>query len=438
MDFDIDDVIDIPDDAGARLRIALDLAPDAPLRIAYVCGPGDVVGTFNHWKRGIPDPGVLIITYSSMFYSLTRKLGAQALLIVDQDRQPEEVDDKFIFAHCARFRNFTGLSYHRAEYLYARRVANRIKAFDPHVVLLGTDAPLALFFMLPTKSRKILTAHNTFWPMGSTTRSLRQSIEMRLRSASLRHVDAAVCTSVECQRQIETLSGLGKPLFVETPQVLERFIQPIRPRPELKRLLYLGRIEETKGIFDLLSVFEDLCADHPGLFLTFAGSGSSDARLGERIANLEARHKIHFAGRLTADAVHDLLEQTDLLVCPTRTSFAEGLAVVVLEAASHGVPSVISSVVPAKETVGDGCVVFPADSREGLASALRGLLEDQNSYRRLTTSVSSVRGTLLDRSRYQAILLKGQNGNRRTPSFGVKKLGWGRQLDLRGALTFVS
>ena len=45
-------------------------SPQRPLRIVYAAGPGDVVGTYRHWKEGRDDPSQVAITYSGQFYDL--------------------------------------------------------------------------------------------------------------------------------------------------------------------------------------------------------------------------------------------------------------------------------------------------------------------------------------------------------------------------------
>ena len=45
-----------------------------PLRILYAAGPGDVIGTYRHWKEGRDDPSQIAITYSGQFYSLCKEL----------------------------------------------------------------------------------------------------------------------------------------------------------------------------------------------------------------------------------------------------------------------------------------------------------------------------------------------------------------------------
>src|SRR6188508_639513 len=66
-----------------------------PLRIVYAAGPGDVVGTFRHWKEGRDDPSQVAVTYSGQFYDLCREIGAQAYVISHCPRRDRESDAQF-------------------------------------------------------------------------------------------------------------------------------------------------------------------------------------------------------------------------------------------------------------------------------------------------------------------------------------------------------
>ncbi|OSZ75428.1 hypothetical protein [Hydrogenophaga sp. IBVHS1] len=159
--------LSLPDDAPMLVRKALGLPHGAPLRIAYVCGPGDAVGTFEHWMRGMHDPRTPVIAYSAMFYSLVESLDARALLLVEQDRQPNATDPRFSFVHTAHPRGRRGLDYRRDQAAFTRSVLQALSAWPADVIVVGTDAPASLVARLPRESRIVLTAHNVFWPMGA-------------------------------------------------------------------------------------------------------------------------------------------------------------------------------------------------------------------------------------------------------------------------------
>lgn len=401
----------LPDNAAALARQSLAIAPDGPLRIAFVAGPGDVVGTFEHWVEGRHDPRTPVIAYSSMFYSVVDSLQAEALVLEEAGRQPDSARPGFTFQYTPRRRDRGGIGYRLDQRAFTADVLRRLRDFRPHVVLAGIDAPPALLARLPKSARLVLTVHNTFWPMGRRPEGLKARVKIWLAARPLPRFDSAVCTSQECADQLAALGGPVRTSLVEVPQMLADFL-PDTPvtRTQARRILFLGRIEEAKGIFDLLAAFEAVADDRPDLSLTFAGAGMAEAALRERIGQSRHADRITFPGQFSAREVHETLEKTDLLVCPTRTSFPEGLALVVVEAAAHGVPTLLSSIIPAKALVPGACVEFPADDTAALTAELRRLVERPDDYGALAKQLASQRDHFLDRSKswgtlfYRAIL----------------------------------
>jgi hypothetical protein len=51
------------------------------MKLMYLTGPGNIIGTFEHWKNGKDDPSQLAITYSGQFYETCAELGAEAYVI---------------------------------------------------------------------------------------------------------------------------------------------------------------------------------------------------------------------------------------------------------------------------------------------------------------------------------------------------------------------
>lgn len=407
----INDCLVLPQDAPVAVRRALELSDDAPLRIAYICGPGDAVGTFEHWSRGRQDPRTPVIAYSAMFYSMVALLDAQALLLVEQRRQPDGAPDpRFHFAYTEHARGAGGLGYWRDQAIFARNVLRALSTWPADIILVGTDAPAALIAHLPAAKRIILTAHNVFWPMGTVPASLGKRARLWYLERALRRVRSAVCTSQECARQIVALGGNADRMFAETPQILPEFFPPATSRNACNRLLYLGRIEVNKGVFDLIEAFNAISGDFPTLSLDIAGTGSADPDLRQAVACAPHPERIRIHGLLDANGVHALLDASDLLVCPTRLEFGEGLALVVVEAAVHGVPAVVSSIVPARDLLEGACKVFPANDVNALTRTLRSLVDDHEAIRVLSEAALTSRTQFLDRSRswgsqlYKAIL----------------------------------
>jgi len=102
------------------------------------------------------------------------------------------------------------------------------------------------------------------------------------------------------------------------------------------RLLYVGRLDRSKGVLDLPEIDRRLRAAHINAEWTIQGPGPAEGEL--RAAWGDAPH-VTWNGRTTMDRVKALYLEHDILVMPSRT---EGLPVALLEGMAHGCVPVVS------------------------------------------------------------------------------------------------
>ena len=146
-------------------------------------------------------------------------------------------------------------------------------------------------------------------------------------------------------------------------------------------LLFVGRIERDKGVFDLLEAFCAVRDSVPGLALVCAGEGDREG-LARRAAQLGVHDALHLPGWLDAGAVRYLLERATAFVLP---SHVEGQPMSLLEAMSMRTPVVATRVGAIPELVSDrvtGYLVDPGDTAE-LEHALEELLLDPSESARI-------------------------------------------------------
>lgn len=393
------DFVQVPEGAAEDLRALLGIPAAVRPRIAFLAGPGDAAGSFEHWTRREADPRTPVMAYSTMFYCLVARLNAEALVVCEQAQLPNVEDPRFAFISIDRPRPPGPVAYRRSEMAYGRRVLRALRDYQPHILLVGIDAPFWLMRFAPQEWRIVLTAHNALYPMGLEQRTPRQRLRGWLTAARLKRVVTGVCTSQEVARQVaEACPALGGRLWTEVPQVQRCHLRCGRDATGIRRIVYVGRLEEDKGPLDLLAAFEAAASQHQDLELIFAGDGSLAPRLTQQARQSPLRHRIHLAGVLDARGVHDLLSTADLLVCPTRRAFNEGLALVAIEAAIQGVPAILSSVVPAKQLLQDACVEFPADDVHALQKCMQDLIADPGRVALLRDELTRRRHVHFDRS----------------------------------------
>jgi glycosyltransferase involved in cell wall biosynthesis len=153
-------------------------------------------------------------------------------------------------------------------------------------------------------------------------------------------------------------------------------VQPIAPQAGRSNMvLFVGRLEAAKGVFDLMDSIAELRGAVPDLRVVFAGEGDH-AALARYAARLGIADAVKFTGQVGPSGKRALFESAAAFVLP---SYAEGLPLGLLEAMAAGVPVIASPVGGVPEAVVDGVsgfLVAPGD-RAALSRLLRTLLLDR-------------------------------------------------------------
>jgi glycosyltransferase involved in cell wall biosynthesis len=195
------------------------------------------------------------------------------------------------------------------------------------------------------------------------------------------------------------------------------------PVPGPLRLIFLGRLTESKGVLSLPEIDRLLGLAGVPVTWTVVGSGPAGAAL--RSAWRDAAHVRWIEAAAPAD-VTALGADHDVFVLPT---IAEGLSVATVEAMSVGLVPVVSDL-PSMAELFDGERTgfrVPADSPIAFADAIAALSRDRD---RLERMGNAARSLVIERfdvrartSAYQALFAKWRELYRLRPVAQVKSYG---------------
>jgi glycosyltransferase involved in cell wall biosynthesis len=149
---------------------------------------------------------------------------------------------------------------------------------------------------------------------------------------------------------------------------------PFSVPQEPGRILFLGRLEAAKGVFELLGAGARLAPSFPALRLVFGGEGDA-AALRAKAAELGIGERIELIGWAGPQERDAQLARASVFCLP---SHAEGLPMAMLEAMAAGRAVVASSVGGIPETIVDGenGLLVPPRDEAALARALEQVLKD--------------------------------------------------------------
>ena len=135
------------------------------------------------------------------------------------------------------------------------------------------------------------------------------------------------------------------------------------------RLLYLGQIEDHKGVEFLINSFMDF--KKGDCQLTIAGDGSK-LEIVRKLSKQDKR--INVLGKVSGSKLDEILNQTDLLIVPSI--WWENSPTVIYEAYSHNIPVLVSDSGGSKELVKDGETgwIFESSNKKSLQVKLNLVL----------------------------------------------------------------
>lgn len=128
-------------------------------------------------------------------------------------------------------------------------------------------------------------------------------------------------------------------------------------RKNNKIILFVGSLEQLKGIHILIKAFNKIVDKYSKLVLVIAGQGRMKKELDLLVKNLNLSDKVFFVGYLDKISLKKLYHIADLFVLP---SMSESFPRVLLEAMASGTPCLASDINAHIATLGYGKVGFTA------------------------------------------------------------------------------
>lgn len=146
------------------------------------------------------------------------------------------------------------------------------------------------------------------------------------------------------------------------------------------KLLYVGVIKETKGVFDLLEALHLLVSENPSILLRIMGEPDhvrTKTRLIKAARRLKLLKHIEFLGMIPGDDRFEFYLNSNIFVFPSFFE-SEAMPNVVIEAMQFNLPVVATKWRGAKELVIDNETGFlvPVNAPSRLFEALRNLIDN--------------------------------------------------------------
>jgi glycosyltransferase involved in cell wall biosynthesis len=252
-----------------------------------------------------------------------------------------------------------------------------INAHTPLPPAVNTSLPVVTTVHSPMRADAAATSGTDFYSLATRMQSLvSQDIEAAIfrRSQKITAVARWVGRALR-QYGVDpasiTVTGNGvESCFLKSPCVQQR-------KPYV---LYVGRLESSKGLLELVAAAKEVIQRVPELNLRFVlvGKGPLLPKLQKLVSRAGLQVRFDFRGHVDSQRRNDLVRLYNTASIFVLPSHHEGMPTTLLEAMASGLPVVSTSVGGALEAVTDGVngLLVPPREPGALAEALIVLLED--------------------------------------------------------------
>lgn len=347
--------------------------------LIYIELHGDVVEALTRWFNKEDLLSETSKTFSGQVFDFCKNKNLNTLAI-SAFSEEKSVNFKNFRAYSKPRLTFGGsIGYHLTQILFGIKILAIVIWHHPKYLHITTGtthwfmlAPLKLFGI------KIFPQfHNTFWPKGYPPLGRLQRIMLKLDAFFLKNIaKVAFCCSPEIKRQIEEITNKQNcPTYVFKAQFYRKNFQQPLPSPDIQAkpfvIVFAGRIERSKGVFDILSMAKQLKNENVLFHICGNGSDLDELKNACTESNLDGNVKIH--GRLNRPELLDIYSQCHAVIVPTRSGFCEGLPLVVIEGILVGRPVITSELSNALDVLGPAIMEAKAENIDSYVTAIKQL-----------------------------------------------------------------
>jgi glycosyltransferase involved in cell wall biosynthesis len=170
-------------------------------------------------------------------------------------------------------------------------------------------------------------------------------------------------------------SNFADKVKVIPPGVENSWFKVERKPSATKKILFWGRLEDEKGLPEIIYAMQKISKVFKDMTLTLIGEGSRLEQYKASVANYGLKDRVEFTGWLSNREIQKLVTQSNLGLFPSRI---ESFGLSVVEAMAAGLPIVTASGGAIPENVKEGVtgMLVPINNADALTKAIISALEN--------------------------------------------------------------
>lgn len=155
-----------------------------------------------------------------------------------------------------------------------------------------------------------------------------------------------------------------------------------QPKPNnassLLRILFVGRFEKYKGVFEILEAATNLVNDYKNIEFVFVGAGSEENEM-YKFEKKYGLDKFVTHKSIPYEKIHEIYQSADIFIAPSKDikTWQEQYGYMLLEAQASGLPIITTDAGSIPEVVGDAAIIVEQNDVQELTQQLKKLIENK-------------------------------------------------------------
>lgn len=383
------------------------------IRILYACGAADAVKDYETWSVGKRTYHGLSNTCSIQLMRICEERGLFCHL-VSRVKRPARVAGTHISAENKPipFQGRGGILYHVGQLYYELYLIWTAVRLRTDLVIVRESGHWFVMCLMSLFGTKVIPELQcSLWNAALPDMPARRTWLRRANDYFFsRHAFAVLVLSKTIGDQVRRISGPnGPPIINFVPNYHSAPFDAV-PEPNSGRhsfrVLYIGRIERNKGVFDLLETAERLRTKHGARFLfDLCGKGRAYDELSDSIRRRNLNQTVTLHGHCDRSMLLTRLGECNVVLVPTTRKFNEGGPRTAAEAILCRRPAIVSKACPIAGYIKNSITVVEPEDIDGYANAIERLADDEHLYAQKVASCEVDRRQFVDANRsFRAML----------------------------------
>lgn len=248
-------------------------------------------------------------------------------------------------------------------------VFNEVKIAHIHMSENGSCYRTMLLIIVSKIFKKKVLVHSHGSEIEKFYFQLGNGIRKKLFRSIIQKADCIIVLTEGWKNFWSDIINPEKIIVIPNSVKIPKEIKKVYNTKESLKILFLGKVGERKGIYDLIDAVDILIKDKINVELFIGGDGEID-NCSKYIKKLNLDNQVHLCGWIEKEKKENLLRNSDLLILP---SYFESFGIVLLEAMSYKLPVICSNGGYMHEIVDDGIngYVVPVNAPEKIADKIK-------------------------------------------------------------------